>query len=207
MTDISSTLAPNSDQLDAVDLRGNPPRIFTITKIDVRQNSDQPVSIQLAEFPRVWRPGKSMRRVLAFCWGNDSSVWVGRRVELYCDDRVSFGGEQIGGTRVSRLSHIDGPKSIPLIIGRGKSGVFKVKPLPDAAPEQADGMVTKAQLSALATEYEDKGLTSREQVLEFLEKTIGHPVKSSKDLTEDEAAKVLTELAKVNEPAAAGEPA
>lgn len=207
MTDISSTLAPNSDQLDAVDLRGNPPRIFTITKVDLKTNSDQPVSISLAEFPRVWRPGKSMRRVLAFCWGNDSSVWVGRKVELYCDDKVSFGGEQIGGTRISALSHIDGTKSVPLIISRGKSGVFRVKPLATPPPPQPDGMVTKAQLSALATEYEDKGLTSREQVLEFLEKTVGHPVKSSKELTEDEAAKVLAELAKATEPAAAGEPA
>lgn len=205
--DISSTLAPNSDQLDAVDLRGNPPRIFTITNVDVRQNSDQPVSLQLAEFPRVWRPGKSMRRVLAYCWGNDSSVWIGRRVELYCDDRVSFGGEQIGGTRVSALSHIDGIKSVPLIISRGKSGVFKVKPLATPPPKQPDGMVTKAQLSTLATEYEDKGLTSREQVLEFLEKTVGHPVKASKDLTEGEAGRVLDELAKVNEPATGGEPA
>lgn len=205
--DISQTLAPNSDQLDAVDLRGNPPRTFTITEVDVRQNSDQPVSIRLAEFPRVWRPGKSMRRVLAYCWGNDSSVWIGRRVELYCDDRVSFGGEQIGGTRVSRLSHIDGPKSIPLIISRGKSGVFKVKPLPDVAPEQADGMVTKAQLATLATEYEDKGLTSREQVLDYLKGVVGHEVKSSKDLTEDEAAKVIAELAKASEPAESGEPA
>lgn len=205
--DISDTLAPNSDQLDAVDLRGNPPRTFTITGVDVRQNSDQPVSIALAEFPRVWRPGKSMRRVMAFCWGNDSSVWVGRQVELYCDDRVSFGGEQIGGTRISALSHIDGTKSVPLIISRGKSGVFRVKPLATPPAEQPDGMVTKAQLSALAAEYEDKGLTSREQVLEFLEKIVGHEVKSSKQLTEDEAAKVLAELAKATEPAESGEPA
>lgn len=207
MTDISSTLAPNSDQLDAVDLRGNPPRTFTITKIDVKQNSDQPVSISLAEFPRVWRPGKSMRRVLAFCWGNDSSVWVGRKVELYCDDKVSFGGEQIGGTRISALSHIDGTKSVPLIISRGKSGVFRVKPLATPPPEQPDGMVTKAQLAAMKTEFADKGLTTAEEGLAYLADVIGHPVKSSKELTEDEAAKVLAELAKATEPAAVGEPA
>lgn len=157
MVDISDTLAPNSDQLDAIDLRGNPPRIFTITKVDVRPSSDQPVSLHLAEFPRVWRPGKSMRRVLAFCWGNDSSVWIGRSVELYCDDKVSFGGEAIGGTRVSRLSHIDGPKSVPLIVSRGKSGVFKVKPLPagpplitdDQAAQIADDITNAADRAAL----------------------------------------------------------
>lgn len=152
--DISDTLAPNSDQLDAVDLRGNPPRIFTVTKVDVRKASDQPVSIHLAEFPRVWRPGKSMRRVLAYCWGNDSAQWVGRQVELYCDDRVAFGGEKIGGTRVSRLSHIDGPKSVPLIIARGKSGVWKVEPLPAGPPAITDEQA--AEFATAITTAEDR---------------------------------------------------
>ena len=53
--DISDTLAPNSDQLDAVDLIGGP-RTFTITKVS-KGNAEQPVNVHLAEFPRVWRPG------------------------------------------------------------------------------------------------------------------------------------------------------
>ena len=69
MPDISDTLAPNSNQLDNIDLRGGPPRIFTVTKVDVRKGDDQPVSVHLAEFPRPWKPGKNMRRVLAHCWG------------------------------------------------------------------------------------------------------------------------------------------
>src|SRR3546814_4361366 len=79
MTDISDTLAPNSDQLDAVDLRGRAPQVFAVTRVDVRPSAEQPVSVHLAEFPRVWRPGKSMRRVLAFCWGSDSAHWTGRQ--------------------------------------------------------------------------------------------------------------------------------
>jgi hypothetical protein len=123
--DISETLAPNSDQLDAIDLLGNP-RTFTITKVS-KGNAEQPVNIHLAEFPRVWRPGKSMRRVLAACWGTDASIWVGRRVTLYCDERVRFGNDVVGGTRISHLSHIDKPKSIPLLVSRGKSASFKVE--------------------------------------------------------------------------------
>lgn len=134
--DISDTLAPKSDQLDAVDLLGSPPRIFTVTKVS-RGNSEQPVQVHLAEFPRVWRPGKSMRRVLAHLWGTDASQWVGRRVELYCDESVVFGGERVGGTRISRMSHIDGPKSVPIIIKKGRSGGYKVDPLPDQAPTPA----------------------------------------------------------------------
>jgi len=128
--DISETLAPNSDQLDAVDLIGQP-RTFTITKVS-KGSAEQPVDIHLAEFPRVWRPGKSMRRVLAACWGTDAAQWTGRRVTLYCDEKVRFGNDVVGGTRISHLSHIDGPKSIPLLISRGKSASFKVLPLADA---------------------------------------------------------------------------
>lgn len=129
--DISDTLAPKSDQLDAVDLLGSPPRIFTVERVS-RGNSEQPVEVHLAEFPRVWRPGKSMRRVLAHLWGSDATKWTGRRVELFCDTEVMFGGEKVGGTRISRLSHIDGPKSVPIIIKKGRSGGYKVEPLPDA---------------------------------------------------------------------------
>lgn len=131
--DISDTLAPKSDQLDAVDLLGSPPRTFTITKVS-KGSTEQPVQVHLAEFPRPWRPGKTMRRVLAACWSNDASTWVGKRVELFCDETVVFGGEPVGGVRVKRLSHIDQPKAIPVIIKKGRGGNYKVEPLPDVAP-------------------------------------------------------------------------
>lgn len=130
--DISDTLAPKSDQLDAVDLIGQP-RTFTITDVS-KGNAEQPVNVHLAEFPRVWRPGKSMRRVLAACWGTDASQWIGRRVRLYCDESVTFGNDVVGGTRISHLSHIDKRKSVPLLVSRKKSATFTVEPLPDETP-------------------------------------------------------------------------
>jgi hypothetical protein len=130
--DISDTLAPNSDQLDAVDLLGGP-QTFTITDV-TKGNAEQPVQIHLAEFPRVWRPGKSMRRVLASCWGTEASAWTGRRVTLYCDEAVTFGNDVVGGTRISHLSHIDGRKKIPLLVSRKKSATFTVDPLSDPTP-------------------------------------------------------------------------
>jgi len=134
MVDISETLAPKSDQLDNIDLRGSDPRIFTVTAVDVKPGADQPVTVHLAEFPRPWRPGKNMRRVLAHCWGRESDNWVGKRVELFSDERVKFGNETPGGTRISRLSNIDGPKSAPVMLSQGRAGTYKVDPLPDAAP-------------------------------------------------------------------------
>lgn len=154
--DITETLAPTSDQLDAVDLLGGP-RIFTVTETS-RGNAEQPVNVHLAEFPRVWRPGKSMRRVLAACWGTDSKQWTGRKVELYCDPDVMFGKDKVGGTRISRLSHIDGPKRIPLLVSRGKAASFTVQPLPvDAAPS----VDWRALIDAATTPDECRGIWSQ----------------------------------------------
>lgn len=125
--DLSDTIAPTSDQLDAVDLLGGP-RTFTIKAVS-RGDAEQPVNIELVEFPRPWRPGKSMRRVLVACWGPDASTYAGRRITLYCDPTVRFGGQEVGGTRISHLSHLDKPKSVPLLVSRGKSAVFVVRPL------------------------------------------------------------------------------
>lgn len=133
--DLTDSIAPTSDQLDAVDLLSGP-RTFTIERVS-KGNVEQPVNIHLAGFPRVWRPGKSMRRVLVACWGADASAYVGRRVELFCDPDVRFGGQAVGGTRISALSHIDKPRQVPLLVSRGKSAIFVVKPLADDDPAVA----------------------------------------------------------------------
>lgn len=132
MPDISDTLAPKSDQLDAIDLMGRPPQIFTVTRVDVKTDAEQPVSIHLAEFPRVWRPSKGMRRVLAHCWGRESSHWTpDHYVELFCDERVKFGNDVTGGTRISRISHIAKTTQVPVLLSKGRSGAYTVEPLPE----------------------------------------------------------------------------
>lgn len=130
--DISETLAPASDQLDAIELVAGP-RIFTVDRV-TKGTAEQPVNVHFKDFPRPWRPSKGMRRVLAFCWGVDASQWGERRVELFLDPEVTFGKEKPGGTRIKRLSHIDGPKRIPLLVSRGKSATYVVDPLPDSSP-------------------------------------------------------------------------
>lgn len=157
--DISDTIQPTSDQLDSVDLLPGP-RTFTIEQVS-KGNAEQPVQIHLAGFPRPWRPGKSMRRVLVAAWGPDASQYVGRSVRLYCDDSVTFGADRVGGTRISHLSHIDKKLSIPLLVTRGRSKVYTVDPLtvdtqPTAAklteptPQQVAECTDVQQLTAWA---------------------------------------------------------
>ena len=183
--DISETLAPNSDQLDAVDLLGGP-QTFTITKVS-KGKDDQPVNIHLAEFPRVWRPGKSMRRVLAACWGTDASVWVGRRVTLYCDESIKFGTEVVGGTRISHLSDIDKPKSVPLLISRGKSATFRVQPLPQAADTKAP----KPESPLLAALNKVPDISTDEERLEFSSLAAGRVIEKPTDITASDTQAII----------------
>lgn len=187
--DISETLAPNSDQLDAVDLAATGPKIFTIADV-VHGNSEQPVQIKLAEFPRPWRPGKSMRRVLATCWGVDASKWAGRRVELFCDPDVKFGGQSVGGTRISRLSHIDGTKKIPLLVTRGKSATYKVEPLTEPEPPTP---VTEETLAVLTDTLARKGIPEASW-LSGANSITGGNAASLQQLSEDDARRVLASL-------------
>lgn len=133
--DLTQSIEPKSDQLDAVDLLAGP-RTFTITGVSAH-NSEQPVNIALAESDRPWRPSKSMRRVLVAAWGPDGKTYEGRHITLYCDPDVEFGGIKVGGTRISHMSHIDKPLAVSLLVKRGKSAVFTVQPLPDAPAQTA----------------------------------------------------------------------
>lgn len=142
MTDLSSTIIPKSDQLNADDLIVGP-RTFTVERV-TDGSAEQPVNIYLAELPRrPYRPSKSMRRVLVECWGKNGDAYAGRRLTLYRDPDVMFGGEAVGGIKISHLSHIDGPKRILLTEKRGKRGVHPVALLTaeQAAPDRVDAAV------------------------------------------------------------------
>lgn len=186
--DITATLTPKSDQLDAVELAM--PRTFTIEKVSLG-NAEQPVNVHLVDFPRPWRPGKSMRRVLARCWGADASQWAGRRVTLFCDTSVTFGGEEVGGTRISHLSHIDKPVKVPLLVTRGKSQVYTVQPLVEKpAPKATAG----ADIDALAKAFEVAGV-AQNLWLDYCTNVTGRTITAPTDLTADEGRKVIAALA------------
>ena len=132
MMDITKTTEPKSDQQNFDDYIGGPK---TVTISDVKKGStEQPVEVHLVEFPgRPFKPSKSMRRVLITAWGPEAAAYVGRRMTLYGDPEVKFGGQAVGGIRISHLSDITEALSIGLTVTRGKRAPFIVKPL-DAAP-------------------------------------------------------------------------
>lgn len=126
--DLSDTIAPKSDQLNADDLLAGP-RDVTIAGVR-RTTTDQPVAIDLEGIDRPWYPCKTVRRLLIACWGSDGSAWVGRRVRLYNDPAVQWAGQRVGGIRVSHLSDLDAPRTVLVSVKRGKRAPMTVAPLP-----------------------------------------------------------------------------
>lgn len=53
---------------------------------------------------------------------------------LYRDDSVSFGGIQVGGIRISHLSHIEKDLTLALTVSRASRKPYSVKRLEVAAP-------------------------------------------------------------------------
>lgn len=186
--DISHTLAPTSDQLDAVDLLAGP-QTFTIERAS-KGDAEQPVNIHLAEFPRPWRPGKSMRRVLVACWGADTTAYTGRRVTLFCDTSVRFGGQEVGGVRVSHLSHLDKPRKVPLLVSRGKSAVYVVQPLAETVPPATSDAEVKRMFAA----FWEAGITEKAAALAYVADVIGRTIDATRELTPDEADAVTLAL-------------
>jgi hypothetical protein len=129
--DMSESIIAKSDQQNYDEYLGGP-KVVTIS--DVRGGSaEQPVEIHLVEFPgKSYKPSKSMRRVLVFAWGSEASNYVGRKLRLYGDPDVRYGGKPVGGIKIGAMSHIDKPFTLSLTETRGNKKPHSVEVLQDA---------------------------------------------------------------------------
>lgn len=128
LRDIRSTIIPRSDQLNFDQLILGPV-VVTVTHVTAG-SAEQPIIVHYeGENGRPYKPGLTMRRILALGWGSDSELWAGRSMELYGDPTIRFGKETVGGIRISRMSHI--PKAIEasLAVTKGKKAMNRVEPL------------------------------------------------------------------------------
>jgi hypothetical protein len=136
--DLTESIAPRSDQINADDLVGGP-ITYTIREV-VKGKAEQPFDFMLVETNRAYRPSKTMRRVIVHAWGAETANYAGRRLTLYREPSIMFGNVKVGGIRISHMSHIDGPREVMAQVKRGSREKFVVQPLPDApaAPTEAD---------------------------------------------------------------------
>ena len=140
--DLTESIAPKSDQQNYDDyIAGN--RTVTISAV-TKGSAEQPVNVELVEYPgRPFKPNKSMRRVLVLAWGPDSTAYVGRRMELFGNPDVVYGGKAVGGVEIAALSHLSKPLTVALTATRGKRKSFTVQPL--AEPVKQDWRAVAAQ--------------------------------------------------------------
>lgn len=141
VNNLRDTIVPKSDQLNAEQLIGT---TMTVTVTNVKRTSDeQPVVIHYQnDNGRPYKPCKTMRKLLIAAWGEDGTQWVGRSMTLFCDPDVKFGGEKVGGIRISHLSHISGSLEVSLNATRGKKRLYVVHrldvKLPPIKPEKLE---------------------------------------------------------------------
>lgn len=129
--DLSKTIAPKSEQLNADDLIAGP-RTITVTAVKLVAE-DQPVAIHFAgDEGKPYKPCKSMRRVLVRAWGADGAQYVGKSMTLFLDEQVRFGGAAVGGIRISHLSHIEKSITMALTATRATKKAYTVQAM--AAP-------------------------------------------------------------------------
>ena len=134
MVDLSDTILAKSDQLTADDLIGRELTI-EITEVVGGGTKEQPVTIHYVnEDGKPWKPCKTMRRILVGAWSNEGKNYVGRKITLYRDPEVQYGGQKVGGIRISHLSHIDKPLTMSLTATSKSKKPITVQPIKDVVP-------------------------------------------------------------------------
>lgn len=136
IVDMSRFVEAKSDQLNADDLIGAP-RTITVRRV-TGNDGDQPVSIYFeGDNNKPFKPCKTMRRVLLAIWGRNAADYVGRSMTLYRDDTVQFGGLNVGGIRISHMSHMEKESVVVVMKTKGKKAGIKVFPLTETVKPDA----------------------------------------------------------------------
>lgn len=141
MTDLSRTIAPKSDQINADDLIAGD-KTIRITRVSADPSSpEQPISINFeGDNGKPYKPCKSMRRVMVTLWGADGASYPGRWLVLYRDPEVQFGGMKVGGIRIRAMSDIKGDQVLALTASKARRAAYTVKKFnPPAASKPTTG--------------------------------------------------------------------
>lgn len=192
MADIGDTVAPKADQMVNEDLM-NGPRTFTVSRVVVKPNAEQPVDVYLEEFgPLPYRPSKGMRDVMIAGWGQKSATYAGKRLTLYRDAGVKFGTTVWGGIRISHMSDLPNDKPLPvqLRISRGKKGPHVVKPLVDSNPVQPPAPVI--ELGPMFDALKATGISEAEYPA-YVIGVIGRSITGWADLSQGDVESVTAE--------------
>jgi hypothetical protein len=153
VSDLRATIIPRSDQTNAEELLTGP-KTITVTEVRVSASPEQPVVIHYeGDSGRPYKPCKTSRKVLILAWGEDGRQWVGKSMTLYCDPSVKFGGDAVGGIRISHLSDIPKDIAVSLTATRGKKAQHVIKRLENADAKHMAAIQSAGSLDALSEAF------------------------------------------------------
>mgnify|MGYP000709088492 CR=1 FL=1 len=152
MTDMQPTITPKSDQMNSDDLIAGP-RTITIRDVKIAPGTEQPCAVFFnGDDGKPYLPCKSMRRVMVALWGPDAAVYSGRSMTLYRDPSVTWGGMEVGGIRISHMSHIDKTTVVVLTATKKARKPFTVAPLVMPKPQESLAETPRQRARAFADE-------------------------------------------------------
>ena len=162
--DLRATIVPKSDQLNAEQLLSGPMTI-RVTEVRVSDSTEQPVVVHYdGDDGRPYKPCKTMRKLLVHAWGENGRAWSGRWMTLYNDPTIRFGGAEVGGIRISHLSHIERGLRVSLTSTKGKKALHEAHPLQiEESPTLAQVLAAIEAASSGATMKSAKALIERIQ--------------------------------------------
>ena len=137
MNDMASVIKPKSDQLNSDDLISGPITV-ELDHVVIREKGEQRIDVHyVGDNGKPWRPCKSMCRVLVHLWGRDANAYKGKKVTLYRESSVTWGGAEVGGIRISHASGLSAPVTMSLTAAKTSRKPFTVKPLEVVPDEKA----------------------------------------------------------------------
>ncbi|GGH24621.1 hypothetical protein SAMN05444007_103371 [Cribrihabitans marinus] len=147
--DITKTMVGKTDQLNAYDLLSGP-RTIRIRSAELVKG-DQPLALYFdGDEGKPWKPALTVRRILGMVWGLDAEKWVGLHCTIWCDEKVRFGGADVGGIRVSHMEGLTQPRKLNLATARNARGNFTVQPLKVQAKVGSKAEAYRARLLEVA---------------------------------------------------------
>ena len=151
--DLRPTIIPKSDQLNAEQLLGGPMTV-TVTEVRLGSGEEQPVVVHYAgEDGRPYKPCKTCRKILIHAWGADGHQWAGRSLTLYNDPDVKFGGEDVGGIRISHMTDLERDVKVSLTSTRGKKAKYEIKRLSSPVAGQLADIAGSPTVEALKDNF------------------------------------------------------
>jgi hypothetical protein len=144
--DLSKFVEAKSDQLNGDDLLSGP-RNLVVRDVKETGDKEQPIAVYFeGDNGKPYKPGKSMRRVLMQVWAPKGSDWPkGATMTVYRDASVTFGKLEVGGIRISHMSHIDSERVVPLTVRQGQKAAYRVKPLQTQSQAPAEATIEDAR--------------------------------------------------------------